>query len=59
MPVVRRSAAASATVTQLLVPLKRSPPPNFPVTRVVFESVPVSRFPDASAVVEPAASSNP
>src|SRR5258706_13771993 len=59
MPVVRPRGAASATVTQLLEPLNRSPPPNLPATRVVLESVPVSRFGEASAVVEPEASSNP
>src|SRR4051794_817745 len=53
---VRSSELASATVTQLLVPLNDRAPPNFPVTRVAAVRVPVFPLPDASAVVVPLAS---
>src|SRR4051794_22852219 len=60
MPVVRWSAAASATVTQALVPLKDSAAPYFPVAvHVAFVSVPVLPWPDASFACTPAPSLKP
>ncbi len=59
MAVVRRSEAASATVTRELAPLKSSAGPYRPVdTRVVPAAVPVLPFPDASTTVVPDTSSN-
>ena len=47
-------------VTTELVPLKLNAPPNFPaVDQVVFATVPLFPFPDASVTVVPDPSSNP
>src|SRR3954451_8531327 len=60
MPVVRSREFASATVTQLLTPLKLNAPPNLPaVVRVGPLSVPTLPCPDASVAVVPDVSSNP
>ena len=54
MPLVRSSVALSATVTQLLEPLKLRAPPYLPeVLQVVFVSVPVLFLPDESGTVVP------
>ena len=60
MPVVRSSESASATVTQSLMPLKLSAPPNLPPrVRVAPLIVPVLPRPDPSVAVVPDASSKP
>src|SRR5262249_18496592 len=60
MPLVSRSRALSATVTQAFEPLNDRAFPYFPAAaHAVFERVPVSEFPDTSAVLVPAPSSNP
>src|SRR5438045_3932859 len=57
---VRWREAASATVTQLFVPLNDSAPPYLPaVARVAAVMVPVFPLPEESVVVEPLGSSNP
>src|SRR5262245_60167515 len=57
---VRSREAASATVTQLLVPLKERAFPYLPaVVHVAPERVPVLLVPEESAVVVPAPSSKP
>ena len=59
MAVVRRSEAASATVTSELAPLKSSAWPYRPVdAQVVPAAVPVLPLPDASTTVVPDTSSN-
>src|SRR6476469_6099673 len=60
MPVVRSSEFESATVTQLLVPLKLSAPPNLPAAlRPAPLIAPVLPRPEASAVVVALVSSKP
>src|SRR6476620_7083995 len=60
MPVVRSRLFASGTVTQLLVPLKLSAPPNLPAALCVAPViVPVLLWPEASAAVVPVVSSKP
>jgi hypothetical protein len=52
--------AELGTVTTELVPLNFNAPPNFPaVLQVVFATVPLFPFPDASVTVVPDPSSNP
>ena len=59
MPIVRSRPAASATVTQLLVPLNDSVLPNLPgLAHVAFATVPVRLFPDPSFALIPLPSSN-
>ena len=54
------SDALSLTVTQALVPLKVSAPPNLPeAVRVALAIVPALPLPELSAVVVPLASSKP
>src|SRR5262245_928120 len=60
MPLVRSRLAESGTVTQLLVPLNESAPPNRPeVVHVAPLIVPVLALPEASEVVAPPFSLNP
>src|SRR6478609_4296096 len=60
MPVVRSRLFASATVTQLLVPLKLSAPPNLPAATCVAPVIVPGLFcPDESAAVVPVVSSKP
>src|SRR5689334_3760717 len=60
MPVVRSRLFASATVTQLLVPLKLNAPPNLPAaTWVAPVMVPGLFWPEESAAVVPVVSSKP
>src|SRR4051812_31604952 len=60
MPGGRSRLFASGTVTQLLVPLKISAPPNLPaVLRVAPLMVPVLLWPEASVAVVPVVSSKP
>src|SRR5450432_2255125 len=60
MPVVKSSALESGTVTQLLVPLNDSAPPNFPVvTRVAPLIVPTFPVPELSTTLAPLVSSKP
>src|SRR5204862_4941674 len=59
MPAVSRSDAASGMVTTAFEPLKSRALPNFPaVVQVAFAIVPVLAWPDTSATVAPAPSSN-
>src|SRR6478609_11666658 len=59
MPAVRSSPGRSATVTQSSLPSKRSPRPKRPAVRTGPDSRPALRWPDASAVLAPPASSKP
>src|SRR2546423_12585955 len=60
MPVVRSRLFASGTVTQLLVPLKLSAPPNLPAAVCVAPVIaPALPWPEESAAVVPVVSSKP
>ena len=60
IPLVRSSEAASATVTQALVPLNDSAAPNLPAAvHVALEIVPALPWPDASATCTPLPWLNP
>src|SRR5262245_29705874 len=60
MPVVRSSELLSATVTQLLVPLKDRAPPNLPAdVHVALERVPLLLLPELSAAAVPVPSLKP
>src|SRR4051794_14859810 len=59
MPELSCSELEFGTFTRALVPLKFNAPPNLPVVdQVVFKTVPAFPFPEESATVVPAPSSN-